>query len=361
MSQTSDHSRRGNEAAVAPPSSAPARHTTDAAIGVVSYFHLNDADTVERVVSGLENIGVTHLRTAVSWCDWETEEGPGWYRWVLDLLCSRFEVLPCVLYTPPARGLVPKTSSPPRDPNEYAEFVDLLLSTYPDRFQYVELWNEPNNYIEWDWTLDPEWERFVAMIRSASERARRHGVKTVLGGMSPLDPNWLNLMFLRGALEKIDVVGIHGFPRTWDVIWEGWDVRVERVQEVLDRHGSAAEVWITECGFSTWSGDELSQLRALADVRDAPVPRAYWYSAEDLDASRATLDGFHGDERAYHFGLHRRDGSPKMAARALAAGGLDRVRDISALVAAAGATAGSETVVEDAPDLVATELPSTPF
>ncbi len=300
-------------------------------MGVVSYFHLHDGDTLQRVIAGLEKMGVTHLRTAVSWCDWETERGPEWYEWVLDELCSRFAVLPCVLYTPPAKGILPKTSSPPRDPNDYADFVDLLLSSYPSRFDHVELWNEPNNYIEWDWTVDPQWNVFVEMIKAASSRARAHGVKTVLGGMSPLDLNWLDLMFARGALDDIDVVGIHGFPRTWDVIWEGWGRRVERVQQVLDRRSSPAEVWITECGFSTWSGDELGQLQMLVDVMDAPVPRAYWYSAEDLASSRATLDGFHGDERAYHFGLHRCDGSPKLAAQAWAAGGLGAVRDISEL------------------------------
>jgi nucleoside-diphosphate-sugar epimerase len=25
-------------------------------------------------------------------------------------------------------------------------------------------WNEPNNYIEWDWTVDPEWTIFAEMI-----------------------------------------------------------------------------------------------------------------------------------------------------------------------------------------------------
>ncbi len=305
----------------------------EASIGVVNYFHIHDHAAVERVVDGLQTMGVTHVRSAVSWCDWETEGGPKWFEWVLGQLCSRFSVLPCVLYTPPAKGILPKTSSPPRDPGDYADFVDLLLTSYPDTFEYVELWNEPNNYIEWDWTVDPEWNIFATMIAGAAGRARSHGVKTVLGGMSPLDPNWLNLMFLRGAMEEIDVVGIHGFPGTWEAVWEGWGSHVDRVQEVLDRHSSDADVWITECGFSTWAHDEFRQLQTLADLLDAPVPRAYWYSAEDLDAARETLDGFHCDERAYHFGLHRRDGTPKLAARIWGSDGLGSVRRMRALAA----------------------------
>ncbi len=307
-------------------------------VGVVNYFHIHDAAAVERVIKGLEKMGVTHLRTGVSWCDWETDGGPQWYEWVLGELCSRFSVLPCVLYTPPAKGLLPKTSSPPRDPEDYGRFVDLLLGSYPKTFEYVELWNEPNNYIEWDWTIDPEWTIFARMIASGAESAHAHGVKTVLGGMSPLDPNWLNLMFLRGAMEKIDVVGIHGFPGTWEAVWEGWGSHVGRVQEVLDRHSSGAEVWITECGFSTWAHDEFRQLQTLVEVMDAPVPRAYWYSAEDLDSARETLDGFHCDERAYHFGLHRRDGTPKLAARIWGGGGLPAIRQMSEFGFATGST-----------------------
>ncbi|MDP9068033.1 MAG: NAD-dependent epimerase/dehydratase family protein [Actinomycetota bacterium] len=334
MSRIVDTSRR---AAAETPAEAPAadaaprRDGDEALIGVVNYFHIHDGAAVERVVRGLEKMDVTHVRTAVSWYDWETEGGPEWYEWVFAQLCSRFSVLPCLLYTPPAKGVLPKTSSPPRDPEDYGRFVDLFLSSYPGAFEHVELWNEPNNYIEWDWTVDPEWNIFARMIASGAGRAHAHGVDTVLGGMSPLDPNWLNLMFLRGAMRDIDVVGIHGFPGTWEAVWEGWGAHVARVQEVLDRHSSPAEVWITECGFSTWAHDEFRQLQTLVDVMDAPVPRAYWYSAEDLDSARETLDGFHCDERAYHFGLHRRDGTPKLSARIWGGGGLAAVRQLSGL------------------------------
>ncbi|MDQ3914209.1 MAG: NAD-dependent epimerase/dehydratase family protein [Actinomycetota bacterium] len=299
-------------------------------VGVASYFHLHDRAMVERVVAGLHRLGVGHLRTAVSWADWHAEGGREWYEWLLPKLAADFRVLPSVLYTPPSLGILPKSSSPPREPSAYADFVEFLLSSYEGLFTHVELWNEPNNYIEWDWTVDPEWKIFAEMIGGAAERAStKFGVVPVLGGMSPLDPNWLDLMFRRGAMEHMGVVGIHGFPGTWEAVWEGWGAHTGRVQEVLDRHGSTAEVWITECGFSTWAHDEFRMLRELVEVAAAPVPRVYWYSAEDLNPVRATLDGFHADERAYHFGLYRRSGAPKLPARVWAEGGIDAVRALA--------------------------------
>ncbi len=306
-----------------------ARRTGSPDLGVVSYFHIHDHACVERVVAALRSIGVRRLRTAISWADWESEGGREWFDWVIPKLTGTFDVTACILYTPPSRGILPKTSSPPRNAGDYADFIEMLLTEFPGRFEYVELWNEPNNYIEWDWTIDPEWKIFAEMIGGAAHRIRSLGGKTVLGGMSPLDPNWLNLMFQRGAMDAIDVVGIHGFPGTWEAVWDGWDVHIDRVQEVLDRHSSPADIWITECGFSTWAHDEFRQVAELVEVSQAPVPRAYWYSAEDLDPDRETLDGFHCDERAYHFGLFRRGGIPKLAARVLQRGGLDAVRDLA--------------------------------
>jgi len=326
MSRIVDTIRSTGSEPEARPAPAGAGRKGNPDLGVVSYFHLNDHARVERVIDGLTQLGVKHLRSSVSWHDWVSEGGREWYDWLLPKLLDRFEVMPCVLYTPTHLGLMPKTSSPPRDPSDYGDFVDHLLAEYDGAFNHVELWNEPNNYIEWDWTVDPEWKIFAEMIAGAAAKAKARGVKAVLGGMSPLDPNWLHLMFNRGAMKDIDVLGIHGFPGTWEAVWAGWDQHVERVQEVFDHHGSDIDVWITECGFSTWQHDEFRMLTELVEVAEAPVTRVYWYCAEDLPPERATLDGFHADERAYHFGLFRIDGTPKLPARVWAESGFDEVR-----------------------------------
>jgi CDP-paratose 2-epimerase len=65
----------------------------------------------------------------------------------------------------------------------------------------------------------------------------------------------------------------------------------------------------------------------------------YWYSVEDLAPERETLDGFHCDERAYHFGLQRRGGKPKLVARVLADRGLDGVREMVRFASAGGGPA----------------------
>jgi CDP-paratose 2-epimerase len=296
-------------------------------VGILEWFEPGEEERVERVAAEVLALGVRHLRTGVSWANWFAPCGPEWYDWLLPRLARDFDVLPCVTYTPPSLGIVRRSSSPPRRTRDYADFLDVLIARLGHTFTHVELWNEPNSRSEWDYTLDPEWTAFCSMIGDAAHWARRLGKQTVLGGMSPVDSGWLDLLGRRGVLGQLDVVGIHGFPGTWESSWRGWPAHLREVHTVLERHGSDADVWITEVGFSTWRDEARGPLRGLVDAVDSGATRVYWYAAEDLDPDRPAIDRFHEDEREYHFGLHRTDGRPKLLGRLWASGGIPAVRE----------------------------------
>lgn len=297
------------------------------ALGVLEWFEPGDHERVEHVAGLLRRLGIEHLRTGVSWADWHRPEGPEWYAWLLPRLARDFELLPCVHHTPPSRGVKPTIQSPPRRTRDYADFLDQLIAEHGEHFDHVELWNEPNNIADWDWRADPGWERFSELVVDAAYWARQCGKTVVLGGMSPPDPALLGHLRRRGALECVDVVGVHGFPGGWTTGWQGWPDEIAAVREALD----GRRIWITETGYSTWRDDEPGQLVALRDALDAPVERVYWYSAQDLPATRTTCDGYHVDQRHYHFGLTRTNGAPKLLARVLESGGLPLVRRLAAL------------------------------
>ena len=299
--------------------------------GVVEWFRPGERERVEATLDGLAAIGIGRLRTAVSWADFHTEEGPRWYDWLLPYLARRVELLPCFLYTPPSLGIEPKTSSPPRDPKAFADFLDVAVDRYGGCFEWVDLWNEPNNLNEWDWHLDSDWQLFSSMIGAAAHWMHRRGKRTVLGGMCPADVNWLGLMCERGVVEHLDAVGLHAFPGTWQPHWKGWGVVLDRLRETLDRHGSAAELWITETGYSTWDHREVGQVVNFAAALESEAKRVYWYSYRDLPAGVEGQEGFHFDERHYHTGIVTEAGWPKLLFRTLAAGGVDKLKAISRL------------------------------
>src|SRR5205814_436634 len=82
----------------------------------------------------------------------------------------------------------------------------------------VMLWNEPNNLSHWDFHLDPDWSRFAAMTKCAAQAVREENpeLKIALGGISPIDPNFIELLGSYGVLDAVDVVAVHGFPLDWN-------------------------------------------------------------------------------------------------------------------------------------------------
>jgi CDP-paratose 2-epimerase len=129
-------------------------------IGFAEWFRPGEYDRVETVLQDLRALGVQDLRTRVCWADWYTSEGDGWYAWLFPRLAKDVNILPCFLYTPPSLGVVPKFSSPPQTPKAYADFIDVMITRFGEFFDWVELWNEPNNLNEWDSRMDPQWNIF---------------------------------------------------------------------------------------------------------------------------------------------------------------------------------------------------------
>jgi CDP-paratose 2-epimerase len=235
-------------------------------------------------------------------------------------------LVPCFHYTPPCLGIAPSECSPPRDPKQYADFLDVFITRFGEFFEWVELWNKPRSPLEWNTTLDPHWLIFCQMVGGAAHWARQRGKKTVLGASGPMDAQWVRLMCERGVMKYIDAVGIHGFPGTFEFWWDGWNAKIARVRKVLLEHRSKAEIWITETGYSTWRHDERGQIAAFIDAIRASAERVYWYGAHDLDAAQLSDENkFYSDEREHHFGLRRTDGSEKLLFRLLAQGGVEAV------------------------------------
>jgi len=280
--------------------------------GFVEWLHLGCFDHVEEVFADMQELGCTQLRTGISWADCHTPDGITWYDWLIPKLAKELEILPCLTYTPPSIALTPSTAAPPKRLQDYADFVDFVLERYGKHFEYVELWNEPNNRLDWDFNLDPEWQLFSQMVGMAAYWVKQCGKKVVLGGMSPVDQNWIRLVASHGALQHVDVVGIHAFPGTWDLgAWQGWEHLIELTKKAIAPYTSAS-VWITETGTSTWCCTEKTQVEQFDAAISSTAERVYWYSLRDLHPRLSSQEGFHIDEKHYHFGVKNCLGSPKL-------------------------------------------------
>jgi CDP-paratose 2-epimerase len=294
-------------------------------LGVCQWFHYEDYAGLEQAVRRLRELGIRHLRTGISWADYFRPNGPAWYDAMMSAL-AEFDVLLSVWHTPPSISEGGTCASPPRRLRDYADFIDRLITDYGSAFTHLELWNEPNNRLKWDFEhFDPEWRKFGEMIGTAAYWAKQRGVPTVLGGMIPVDPHWLELMKRAGAMPYLDAIGIHAFPGMWwegapnwdwHRDWRGWEAKVQGIAA----HAEGRPIWVTETGVATvnWTNGREEKLELQVTLLQeaalqCPAARIYWYSLIDLDPARASIEGFHVEENEYHLGLVRFDGRPKRA------------------------------------------------
>src|SRR5204863_237099 len=144
------------------------------------------------------------------------------------------------------------------------------------------IWNEPNNKSHWDPELDPDWSRFARMGRLAGEAiaAEAPGLTRVLGGISPIDPNFVANMIGQGLLQQLDAVAVHGFPLDWN-LWplDSWPQKLDEIAAVTD-----LPIWVSEVGASRFGAEEVQEfgLRRTAELLIDRAPRIHWYSLYDL-------------------------------------------------------------------------------
>ncbi len=310
----------------------------DQSFGFAEWFRPGEHDRVRSAVRGMKASGATRLRTHLSWADFHTPEGAQWYDWLIPLLGQEFDLLPCVHYTPPSRSRTGTTSGPPIRLLDYADFIDEVLTRYGEHFTHVEIWNEPNNILDWDWREDIDWRLFCEMAGAAASWINERGWKPVLAGPSPFDENWLDLMGQRGLLQEMAAVGLHGFPGTWDsehATWIGWEGLLARMRAIIDRYNPNAEIWITEAGYATWRHDEIEQVHRFLEALRAPAQRLYWYGWQDIPKDIAVQEGLRFDDRHYHMGIVNARGQPKLLSRLLQSGGVQKAASVASMVSPA--------------------------
>lgn len=283
-------------------------------IGISEDFDIGDFAKAERFIEDIKSIGLTELRTGISWAGWMTPEGEEWYDWLLPRLAKEINVLPSFLKTPGGLGISCSVSSPPKDTGAYADFIETFIERFGKYFEAVELWGEPNNIDKWDWRLDPEWKIFSALVAGAARVAQGLGKKTILPATYPFDPNWFNSICAQGMMTYIDVIGVSAFTEF------GRDVdgaAIVEARDVLKKHYLMRNIWVTGAGYSTMGTDELGQMSTFLKAAGAPVERIYWDSMYD------SKDRNGKGER----GIKREDGKPKLLFRMLESG-IDSARDI---------------------------------
>jgi beta-xylosidase len=106
----------------------PHFHELTPEVGMCQWFHFEDP-RLDDGVRWLKQLGVTKLRTGLSWADSLRPNADAWFDRQMSAL-DDFDVTITFCFTPESRGIVPHHTSPPREIGEFADFCARMVRRY---------------------------------------------------------------------------------------------------------------------------------------------------------------------------------------------------------------------------------------
>jgi beta-xylosidase len=103
-------------------------HNYTPQMGICQWFHFED-HRLDSAVRWLRELGVTCLRTGLSWADSLRPNALDWFDRQMKAL-EKFNVTVTFCFTPEHRGRLPHHTSPPQRVEEYAEFCATMVRRY---------------------------------------------------------------------------------------------------------------------------------------------------------------------------------------------------------------------------------------
>jgi beta-xylosidase len=101
---------------------------TDGSVGLCLWFHYQDP-RLDSAVAWMQEHGVRHLRTGLSWADSFRPNAQEWFDRQMQAL-EPFDVALTLCFTPAHLGLEEHHTSPPRDNQQFADFAAWAVERY---------------------------------------------------------------------------------------------------------------------------------------------------------------------------------------------------------------------------------------
>lgn len=275
--------------------------------------------------------GAKWVRLSLNWITLEPRR-KGEYNWApADALVAAatsrgLRVLGQVSYTPAWARSGGSETSPPRNPNDFGDFMAAAARRYGPRGVHAwEIWNEPNLFTMW--SPRPNVGQYTALLKAAYPKikAADRNATVITGGFSPgydapdrsqlLPLTFLRGIYANGGRGYFDAVGHHPSsfpsPSTLKASWNAFQQTAALHNEMAAHGDGGKQVWATELTFPTGtSRDAVSETTQGARLAESVTAWRNWnftgplfiYSLRDL--------GTNGD-RYNSSGIYRYNGSPK--------------------------------------------------
>lgn len=256
-----------------------------------SPFTREDEKIVPEAFDLLEKAGVKWARLGFRWDEIEPTKGVYDFskndRLVKLAQKHNIKVLGLINRTPVWASGAENTISPPKDIEDWKNFVITVVTRYKGKVAHWEAWNEPD--IKKFWTGSPE--EYITLLKTAYRviKSIDPSMKVVSAG---LDGNaekgkvYLESLLKLGMTDYCDIIAFHPYGKTPERSLQ----RVIKFREILDKYSEGKPLWLTEVGWQSggWPGGpaivENEQVKAkyLKESFSLLKPHAdaiFWYRA----------------------------------------------------------------------------------
>lgn len=246
-------------------------------MGVSLDLAVHDTAKLSRAVALLRQIGVVNVRVPIRMADAARPNVETWYRRLFSMLRD-YDVLPVVI--PPSLAEAKRLSGGSDVRNVMAAFVERLLAVRGSAFDTVQFGHEldPRALPLAELASRPRGDEpaivTAAMLHRAAGLAQKHNKRTVLAGLRPICPRWLEVLRDMGGLSQFDVVAAHAFPHAGPTWADG--ATFCSMLHLQRRLGTVTNrpVWVTAAGHP---GDRPGVEPFMEDAAWAPLERVYWH------------------------------------------------------------------------------------
>lgn len=271
----------------------------------------------------LKAAGITMVRKDLRWDGVENNRGvfsfSQYDTLTADLTARGMSVLWILDYGHPQHGGINGAPLTSADQSAYAEFARQAALRYKtQKVVGYEIWNEPNMVKRWP-TPDP-----VAYANLVDKAARAIHLadptaKVVTGGIADTDTSYLLKMLNTGKLSGVDAVGLHPYRKTAP---ETFAQDAVPLQQLVNNKGTAAVLWDTEWGYSSFEDIDAA---VYGNGRDPRALRRQGILVLRKVLTQISLnspvtvlynlfdDGDSATEREHNFGLLTSTGADKPA------------------------------------------------
>ena len=194
-----------------------------------------------------------------------------------------------------------------------------MVKRYKDRVKVWEIWNEENSAIFWK--PSPSAAGYAALLKAAyaAIKAEDPTATVLLGGTAGFDRAFMDGLRTAGAWSSFDALAIHTYvaPQPESSMMESW---LNQARAYLAKYG-AKPLWITEFGWSTYSGSGSSYIGVSETNQADYLARGYLQAARHgvrgVFAYSLIEHGTSTTSRVDNYGLVEGNGRKKPAYGAL--------------------------------------------